>query len=601
MATLLPVLFLCLATLLTTPLVTQAAAGSANPDYDVRVLIDVSGSMKENDPNNLRIPALRLLVGLLPPDTKAGVSTFGTTVSSIVPAQAVNQQWKEQALAHVEQVHSRSLFTDIEAALNQALDDWQKPDADSQRSLILLTDGFVDVSKNPLLSSASRSRILNEQLLRLKQLGITVHTIALSANADQALLRQLATATNGWYEEADTSEKLERIFLRMLEKSTKPNTLPITDNMVKIDKSINEITLLIFRNDDSSETRINPPSRSGFIFDKHPRNVKWHREDHYDLVTIDKPNAGVWYIEADMDPDNRVMVVTDLKLAATRLPNNLIANERYPFSVELLQDNKPVSNPDFLKFVVIKLSQNADGQEQHVWYPADDGDNSDLQAKDGVYSLELSDTLTEGTYEFITMVDGTTFQREDRQLVNVYTSPVATRLDDSGDNLHYQLSVIPRAGMIDADSMIVKAIIKDSAGEEQELAVPRMSVAEWHSQIDVSDQPGMHTLALNVVGRRPDGKPVSYWSEPVSIGREPVIDPEPQETVPHTESTEPEQPVTRSPDNHVESAEPDWLMVGIEMTVLNVLVIVAVFFMLRAIKQRQVNWETNLRSALAHD
>ena len=32
---------------------------------DVRVLIDVSGSMKKNDPKNLRSPALRLLVGLL--------------------------------------------------------------------------------------------------------------------------------------------------------------------------------------------------------------------------------------------------------------------------------------------------------------------------------------------------------------------------------------------------------------------------------------------------------------------------------------------------------------------------------------------------------
>ena len=33
---------------------------------DVRVVIDVSGSMKQNDPNDLRIPALNLLIGLLP-------------------------------------------------------------------------------------------------------------------------------------------------------------------------------------------------------------------------------------------------------------------------------------------------------------------------------------------------------------------------------------------------------------------------------------------------------------------------------------------------------------------------------------------------------
>jgi hypothetical protein len=43
---------------------------------DIRVLIDVYGSMKQNDPNNLRQPALRLLTGLLPTGSKAGIWTF---------------------------------------------------------------------------------------------------------------------------------------------------------------------------------------------------------------------------------------------------------------------------------------------------------------------------------------------------------------------------------------------------------------------------------------------------------------------------------------------------------------------------------------------
>ena len=44
---------------------------------DVRLVIDVSGSMKQNDPNNLRQPAVELLVQLLPEGSKAGVWTFG--------------------------------------------------------------------------------------------------------------------------------------------------------------------------------------------------------------------------------------------------------------------------------------------------------------------------------------------------------------------------------------------------------------------------------------------------------------------------------------------------------------------------------------------
>jgi len=61
-------------------------ADGGQPDTaDVRVLIDISGSMKKNDPNNLRRPALRLLVGLLPEDSRAGVWTFGQYVNMQVP------------------------------------------------------------------------------------------------------------------------------------------------------------------------------------------------------------------------------------------------------------------------------------------------------------------------------------------------------------------------------------------------------------------------------------------------------------------------------------------------------------------------------------
>ncbi|RLW61431.1 MAG: hypothetical protein B6D70_09230, partial [gamma proteobacterium symbiont of Stewartia floridana] len=49
-----------------------AVAKTSADKADARILIDVSGSMKKNDPKNLRRPALRLLVGLLSSETRAG-------------------------------------------------------------------------------------------------------------------------------------------------------------------------------------------------------------------------------------------------------------------------------------------------------------------------------------------------------------------------------------------------------------------------------------------------------------------------------------------------------------------------------------------------
>ena len=57
---------------------------------DVRLLIDISGSMRESDPANLRQPALELMLRLLPDGARAGVWTFGEQVNMPVPHGVVD-------------------------------------------------------------------------------------------------------------------------------------------------------------------------------------------------------------------------------------------------------------------------------------------------------------------------------------------------------------------------------------------------------------------------------------------------------------------------------------------------------------------------------
>ena len=105
--------------------------------------------MKHNDPHNLRAPALRLLTGLLPKGTRAGVWTYGQYVNMLVPLGEVDAGWKKQAEQAAAKINSFGLFTNIEDALQRATSDWREADEHSQRSLIMLTDGLVDVSKDP--------------------------------------------------------------------------------------------------------------------------------------------------------------------------------------------------------------------------------------------------------------------------------------------------------------------------------------------------------------------------------------------------------------------------------------------------------------------
>lgn len=126
---------------------------------DIRVLIDVSGSMKKNDPKNLRLPALRLLVGLLPAQTAAAVWNFGTKTKLLVPLGPSNEQWKIKANQASKTIHSKDLYTNIGLALDAAIAGWgdKKPDS-APRSIILLTDGMVDISKDDKKNIAERNR-----------------------------------------------------------------------------------------------------------------------------------------------------------------------------------------------------------------------------------------------------------------------------------------------------------------------------------------------------------------------------------------------------------------------------------------------------------
>ncbi|MDP4651812.1 MAG: VWA domain-containing protein, partial [Haliea sp.] len=112
---------------LATPLTLQAQM-PLGPQPDLRLLIDISGSMKQSDPDNLRAPALELIVRLLPDGARAGVWIFGETVQQIVPHQVVDGAWRERALDAVARIDNSGQRTNIPAALAAATYDLSSMD-----------------------------------------------------------------------------------------------------------------------------------------------------------------------------------------------------------------------------------------------------------------------------------------------------------------------------------------------------------------------------------------------------------------------------------------------------------------------------------------
>ncbi|MCF6211002.1 MAG: VWA domain-containing protein [Gammaproteobacteria bacterium] len=492
----------------------RATDNAAEPVDDVRVLIDISGSMKRTDPQNLRRPALRLFTSLLPKGTHAGVWTFGQWTNMLVKHGQVNTSWKNKARNGAGKINSLGLYTNIEDVLRRATWDWKHPDSGHRRSLILLTDGLVDISKNPAENTASRERILNDVLPRLQQAGITVHTIALSSESDAPLLQQLAAATGGWFETIESADGLERLFLRMFEKVSKTDTLPLKDNKVSIDNSIHEATFLVFRKPGASTTTIITPDGSSFDQQQLPAGVEWFEDERYELITVQNPPPGEWRINADVDPDNRVMVVTDLRMKNTELPNDLSVGRPLLFTMQLEQKGKIIDRPDFLQFVKVTLTQIADNGDEWQWRLRDDGKLADLAANDGIFSTRLGESLIEGEHEFILDVDGITFKRNKHQRVKVYGQPVDAQLEALGHD-RFALTVVPYVSLIDPHSMHIDIEHVRPNGRLEKTEAAQVSTAEWRLELDASDNPGEHELTAYISGQRSDGSPLSVQLGPI--------------------------------------------------------------------------------------
>jgi len=581
---------LCVLSLMILPWVPVSATSEESEQPDVRVLIDVSGSMKKNDPGNLRIPAMKLLINLIPPGSHVGAWVFAQDVKSLIPLSRVNSRWKKKAIASTAGIHSKGLFTDIEQALKQATNDWNGADPSSRRSLILLTDGVVDVSKNKADSEQSRNRIMAGLLPQLQQSGAQVHTIALSDNADHALLQKLSFDTGGWNETVLSADQLQRTFLKMFKKAVPRDTVPLKGNKFSVDASINEFSVLIFRKPGAPPTKLIKPDHSELSADHKPADTHWHHEQGYDLITVSNPTAGDWRLDAELDPDNQVMIVTDLKLKVTELPNYITESEALALAVSMTEKGNEIARDDFLDLLAVSLVQEDNLGRKKEWRLTRD------TAVASRFTQPLSETLSVGKHTFTVVMDGKTFQREMTQTIQVVDNPITVnvQLSPKTESPTLVVSLAPDLDIVDISTLKIEA--KTSGSISKQIEVPENNGA-WIMNLDIPPPGERIIVNFSVTAKSLQGNDITPWIRPVIIDEKLIA-----KLLPETDESEIEGDGLEEEDEEdVEEtvAEPDWVMTGLIAAGVNIALLVSGFLGYKAIKKRSKRDENELLERLS--
>ena len=363
---------------------------------DIRVLIDVSGSMKKTDPNNLRIPALQVLTQLLPIGSKAGVWQFANTPKIIVPHGVVNTQWQQQASIAAEQISSIGQFTDIGAALEAASFNAQDQEQGRQLHIILLTDGMVDVSKDAAQNKRARTALLEPILQQYINVGARVHTVGLSHKADKVTLSAIAQGTDGLFEVAVEADQLLDIFLRALDNTVITQQVPVqrSEQSFLVQPGIESMTIVVEKNGDE-DIKLKDGNQRIFGRQQTLINQQWQSSATHDVIRIQNPIPGKWVLISDTATLKRINVVGQLQILLQQSHQNIKVGQRSYIDVQLANEQGNLLSAEQLQGFKLEVTMDNGDQEvfkQQQVFVADTKTRMYLPVlnKPGLYNLTIS-------------------------------------------------------------------------------------------------------------------------------------------------------------------------------------------------------------------
>jgi uncharacterized protein (TIGR03503 family) len=445
---------------------------------DMRVLIDVSGSMKQTDPKNLRKPALDLIVRLLPDKSRSGVWTFGNSVNMLMPFKPVDAAWRKQAAAKSNEINSIAMYTNIGKALDEVSFDKKSLSSDYKTHIVLLTDGVVDIGKDAVANNTERQRIINEILPSLKSAGYIIHTIALSENSDMDLLKKISIATDGVYTLAVSADQLMSVFLKIFDQAVPAERVPLENNGFLVDASIKEFTALIFRKPGEDRTVIASPEGKEYSATNPGDGINWYRTDKYDLITADLPKAGQWKIKTEIAPQSRITIVSNLQLVIDPLKNNLHSNDALAVTYSFQENGKTVTDKDFLGLI----EANAIVAKENTEENSNTSFTAPTLPADGFFHQSLNTFPATGDYEVHIYVDGKTFKREFKHSLTVRDSLMTLEksqatAEDGKITYTYKISTDDK--VVDIKKTQVSVNIKNSLNNNMEKNLNLLEGNRW--------------------------------------------------------------------------------------------------------------------------
>ncbi|MGJ3501308.1 hypothetical protein PsalN5692_02195 [Piscirickettsia salmonis] len=473
--------------------------------YDTRILVDASDNLEKNDPSKLRIEALRMLVSVLPKGSYAGVWEFGDLVNINMPYGKVSQHWLQEADHKVKALELQTRFSNLDQALRKVTEGWDHNESNKERNIIILTGNKLKVSAKEGKNLANKSRIIDELIPFLQARDIRVYIAAFGpldidrtegnsegevSTQEDGILTRLSDATDGRVYLIENKESLQQAFLSIFTEVAAADELPIFKNAFYVDRSVEEATILLLRQDNIKTAKpvmLKSPVGVTYSYQRHPKWIRWVKRDLFSLITLSKPLYGQWHILADyLSPLSKILIMTQLQLEVDELPKIAFAGERFRLKAKILNQGKLLNDPNVIK--VIKLVGNIRGKAESIRNII-----SASRPEQAKYVMDVT-AMTEAGHDPSTMeirlfADGITFEREFVQKVQVFNSPITWMHKVISDNQQpvYAVTITARHNLVESDDLKLRVFVKSTSSssspstqlQHKEITLEKQANGSW--------------------------------------------------------------------------------------------------------------------------
>ncbi|MEI6896421.1 MAG: hypothetical protein V5786_02830 [Psychromonas sp.] len=241
-----------------------------------------------------------------------------------------------------------------------------------------------------------------------------------------------------------------------------PNDIPLLDNRFRIDPEIDQITFIFNHSNAPQRVILVQPDGHKIHQQQHSSNIAWVTTRGETIVTVQNPMAGPWQAIAKLDGENRIKIISKVRLEVNKLPLKLYAQEYITTHATLYEGNKLLKKMSYLHNAQLSISLIGDAKTKMALYQ-DDGRHYDQLAFDGELTTRLFVDLHPGRYLLSIGTKNDVFIRNVNKDAVVFPSPINYSITSLKDEV--TISFAMDSDEIETNSVSIQGVIKNAEDE----------------------------------------------------------------------------------------------------------------------------------------